>query len=543
MKNSFHPIFFDPRLCRGHRSCLRACPTQAVRIRSGRAKKIADLCIDCGECIKVCERHAVRSVTHSMRRLSRFDCAVAVPSVALYTQLDAPPSVVHRALTRCGFSAVASISSACDEASVAIGLYVTEHRDRYPLLASDCPTVVRLVQARYPSLVDRLLPLLPPRELAGRAAREQLMASTGLAPHRIGVIYITPCPSKMVSILEHPGMRHSHLDAAVSIAELFPAMLSAARRPEGEEGPSDEPETAGGLRWAWVGGRSDWLSEENSLSVAGLGNVIRILDDLEKGRLTDYALISPAACIEGCVSGPLTVEDPYVARARAIHLTRTLADVPPDRTAIEARYRAGDYLNELPLEQRPPRLVPNGMDKAIARMRERELLFADLPGIDCGACGAPSCAAFADDVASGAADRLDCIFLRGDGARSGVECLKEERLMTVSEAVRRLEGRLVTGHERASETVHGGYASDLLSDVMANAQAGDLWVTLQRHANIVAVASVRELAGVVLVAGREPEEPALLRAREEGVPIIVTPLRAFEAIGRLHGAGLHGREG
>jgi len=113
--------------------------------------------------------------------------------------------------------------------------------------------------------------------------------------------------------------------------------------------------------------------------------------------------------------------------------------------------------------------------------------------------------------------------------------------MNVGEIAVRLEGHLVTGLSRKDESVRGGYASDLLSDVMANGHEGDLWVTMQRHANIVAVASVRELAGIVLVGGREPEPAALTRAQEEGVPIIVTPLPAFEVIGRLYRAGLTGR--
>ncbi len=113
--------------------------------------------------------------------------------------------------------------------------------------------------------------------------------------------------------------------------------------------------------------------------------------------------------------------------------------------------------------------------------------------------------------------------------------------MTINEIVTRLDGRLVAGQRRAGEAIRGGYASDLLSDVMAHAHEGDLWVTLQRHANIVAVASVRDLAGIVLVGGREPEPAAMTRAEEEGVAIIVTPLPTFEVIGRLHEAGVRGR--
>lgn len=88
--------------------------------------------------------------------------------------------------------------------------------------------------------------------------------------------------------------------------------------------------------------------------------------------------------------------------------------------------------------------------------------------------------------------------------------------------------------------VCGGYASDLISDVIANAREGDLWVTLQTHQNTIAVASMKDLAGVVLVNGRQPEEDTLRKAKEENVPLLVCSLPAFELIGRLHQLGLSG---
>lgn len=91
--------------------------------------------------------------------------------------------------------------------------------------------------------------------------------------------------------------------------------------------------------------------------------------------------------------------------------------------------------------------------------------------------------------------------------------------------------------------VRGGYASDLLSDVIGNGREGDLWVTLQIHVNIVAVASMKDLAGIVLVGGRQPDEDTIDRSNAEGIPVLVSRLPAFELIGRLYGLGLRGAEG
>jgi len=92
--------------------------------------------------------------------------------------------------------------------------------------------------------------------------------------------------------------------------------------------------------------------------------------------------------------------------------------------------------------------------------------------------------------------------------------------------------------EKLDVDVAGGYVSDMLSDVMGNAPEGALWITLQKHQNIVAVAVMKSLAAVVLVKGRQPDEDTLSRAKEEDVVLLKTPLSAFEVVGKLYALGL-----
>ena len=112
--------------------------------------------------------------------------------------------------------------------------------------------------------------------------------------------------------------------------------------------------------------------------------------------------------------------------------------------------------------------------------------------------------------------------------------------MNLSEIAQKLQLEVKAGDELAATEVGAGYASDLISDVIANAREGDLWVTLQTHPNTIAVASMKALAAVVLVNGRQPEEETLLKARQEGVALLVSALPAFELIGRLYNLGLSG---
>lgn len=97
-----------------------------------------------------------------------------------------------------------------------------------------------------------------------------------------------------------------------------------------------------------------------------------------------------------------------------------------------------------------------------------------------------------------------------------------------------------TGADQLDTEVTGGYAGDLISAVMANAKQGNVWVTWHAHPNIVAAALVTKLSAIVLICGRQPEEETIRKAEEEGLPILLSKLPAFELIGRLHAMGIPG---
>jgi ferredoxin len=376
---------------------------------------LEDRCIDCGECIRVCTRRAILPLTGSLADLSKFDVTIAIPSPALYAQFDTElsPGVVLEALNQCGFEDVANLSPSCAAVTAVIEMYLAEYRGQYPLISSFCPTVVRLIQVKYPDLVEQLLPILAPREVAAREAKLRKAEETGLPLDRIGAVYITPCPAKMVSIVDHPGMEKSCLDSAVSISDLFPVLATAIPRVQHAGGAARKTETASGLSWAFLRGLPSSLPAEDTMSVAGLPNVMRILDDIEKGKLRRYTFIECHACPEGCVGGALTVQNPYVARARVIRLTQSLGDDPViDREEVLQRYQAGDYLMKLRIEARPLIPLDKEISRAITKMKESERIGSNLLGIDCGACGAPSCKAFAEDVVRGKAEEGQCVFVR-----------------------------------------------------------------------------------------------------------------------------------
>ncbi|HMK75704.1 MAG TPA: DRTGG domain-containing protein [Thermodesulfobacteriota bacterium] len=112
--------------------------------------------------------------------------------------------------------------------------------------------------------------------------------------------------------------------------------------------------------------------------------------------------------------------------------------------------------------------------------------------------------------------------------------------MTVFDIAKSLGLKTKAAKGHLDEEVTGGYASDLLSDVIAHSRKGSIWVTIQTHPNIVAVASMKELAGIILAGGREPDADTLKKAEEEEIPILVSPLFTYEVVGKLYQMGISG---
>jgi predicted transcriptional regulator len=112
--------------------------------------------------------------------------------------------------------------------------------------------------------------------------------------------------------------------------------------------------------------------------------------------------------------------------------------------------------------------------------------------------------------------------------------------MKVEDLVRSLAMEVKAGNDQLHQEVTGGYAGDLLSDVIAHSVRGNVWVTIQTHPNIIAVASMKELSAIILAGGREPDPETLQKAGEEGIPLLISLLPAFELIGNLYQAGVTG---
>jgi hypothetical protein len=140
--------------------------------------------------------------------------------------------------------------------------------------------------------------------------------------------------------------------------------------------------------------------------------VMKIFDDIENSRLRNIDFVEALTCMLGCINGPFTVENPYIARANSIRQrTKYESGVELDDDDIDRKLEEGYFSLGNPVLPRPTKYFDTDLETSIKRMRERERIYHKLRQINCGCCGAPTCMAFAEDLVRGEAQLTDCIYL------------------------------------------------------------------------------------------------------------------------------------
>ena len=405
-----HSVCLDVTKCNGCTTCLKHCPTEAIRIRDKHAVINADRCIDCGQCIRVCPNQAKKANYKKLEAIDGYKWKIALPAPSLYGQFEDLGDVdyVLQGLLDIGFDDVFEVSAAAELVSAYTRRYLRRDGIKKPVISSACPAVMRLIALRFPTLYDNIMPMLPPMEIAAKLARERAKtAHPELSDEDIGVCFISPCPAKVSYVAQGFGSYKSGVDVVVSMQDVYFALINVMKK---EKTPTPVSHSGMiGISWATSGGESSAVFNDSYLAADGIHNIIDVLDEIETGKLPQLEFIELNACEGGCVGGVLTIENPYIARARLQSLRRYL---PVSQNFLdddgENTVPDGFLFADKPVCKPITRLA-DSMVESMRRMSEMRRLSAELPGLDCGSCGAPTCRALAEDIVRGEATEEACV--------------------------------------------------------------------------------------------------------------------------------------
>ncbi len=407
----YHSVALNAEKCRGCTNCIKRCPTEAIRVRNGKAHIRAERCIDCGECIKICPHHAKRAIHRHFEDLEGlYEYLVALPAPSLYGQFNNLHNIdfVLNGLLHFGFDDVFEVTRGADMITQYTKILLAEGKLKKPVISSACPAVVRLIRARFPELCQHVLPVAAPYIVAAKLARKAAIAKTGLPAEKIGIILIAPCPAKITDVRMPVGVKTSGIDAVLAIDDIYKGLLNEMNKLEEKDLQPLSQATATGTSWCISGGEARALKQDKYLICNGVENVIEALEETEDGKLDDLDFIELKACTEGCVGGVLTAESPFVTQSRVYRLLKNLPpanDIPEEALPLDIL----DWTEAL--EYAPIFQLDGDLTTAVQKMRRLEEIVKTLPGLDCGSCGAPNCRALAEDIVRGESSEHACFFI------------------------------------------------------------------------------------------------------------------------------------
>ena len=404
-----HSVSLDVSRCTGCTMCLKRCPTEAIRIKDGHAVINPDRCIDCGVCIRYCPNNAKKATYSKLDTVMKYKWKVALPAPTLYGQFEELEDIdyVLQGLLDIGFDDVVEVSQAAELVSAYSRLYLKNESVIKPVISSACPVVLRLISLRYPMLKEHIMQMLPPMEIAARMARDKAKREhPEFKDEDICICFISPCPAKVSYVRNGFGDYKSEVDEVLSISDIYFNLINVMRR-----GRTPDPISRSGMigiGWATSGGECSAIFNDKYLAADGIENVNRVLDQLENGNISTLEFIELNACPGGCVGGVMALENPFVAKARLQTLRRYLPVSQNYLSDDEKEYIPEHYFFENMPTYRPIQRLSENFAESLRMMSDIQKLRDVLPGIDCGACGAPTCRAFAEDVIRGNVHRNGC---------------------------------------------------------------------------------------------------------------------------------------
>ncbi len=435
----YHALKIISDVCTGCTHCMNVCPTAAIRIKQGKATLNENACTDCGMCLKSCPQQAIIVEQDDFNQIFKFSYRIILLPTVLIGQFadDITEEQIFSELHNLGFNYVMEVDKATGLLMEETQNYMREHTHLRPFISSFCPAVVRLIQVRFPSLINHIVRLKQAMDIAAIYARKKFI-DKGIPAEEIGIFYVTQCAAKIAAIKCPVGEENSPVDGVINMDFIYNKILLSVNQHKNqpqEKVPEQYHLTPQSIQWTLSGGEA-MNYPGRCLAIDEIHNVIDILEKVENDELADIDFLELRACDHSCAGGALTINNRFLTIERL--QKRMESYIQNNYISINKMPQYKDFL--IPQMQLSGEIPPRSIEKldedlsvAFKKMEKITRIMKVLPRIDCGACGTPSCYALAQDVVQGKAKLNQCIFMQKVLTREGL--LTPEESMELSAQV------------------------------------------------------------------------------------------------------------
>jgi iron only hydrogenase large subunit-like protein len=409
-----HAIQIDEAKCVGCIHCMRVCPTEAIRIREGKAMIIQERCIDCGQCMRACPAKAFYIKQNDLKMLQDFKYRIALFPAVMIGQFPDKISEeqIYQAMISMGFTHLMEVEQPIKLLIDLTREYLQEDQVTKPCISAFCPAVVRLIQIKYPSLVDNILPVKAPHDLAAHFILQTLL-SQGVKKEEIGIFYITPCAAKIAAVNSPVGEQPSMVNGVISMSDFYNKVRQSIPKEEiGDTSRQRQHLTREGILWSTSRGESSRFGNR-AIAIDGIHSVVKFLDRLENDEVKGFDFLEMRACDQSCAGGILLTGNRFTTTERLEQRSKKYPTYLENQLVSNLNNK--ELTDKLLIDEIKPHNVfrlDDDIGKAMEKMNKAQRIICFLPGIDCGACGAPNCQALAEDMVQGKAKMSDCVFLQ-----------------------------------------------------------------------------------------------------------------------------------
>ncbi len=411
-----HALRVVENQCIGCTHCMKVCPTGAIRVIDGLARIDDNRCVDCGMCLRSCPLKAIIVEQDDFSRIFKYKHRVALIPAVLIGQFpeEAPTPLITSILYELGFNKVVEVETGVSLLKQAMEEYMSQKTHPHPLISSFCPAIVRLIQVRFPALVEHIMLLKPPLDITALAIRQELYKS-GALDDEIGIFYVTPCAAKIAAIKSPVGDKESPVTGVINMDTMYNKIYRVIKA--GKEDhcvvPENQPLEKMAIRWTLTHGEANNF-EGRCLAIDEIHNVINFLEKIENEDITNIDFLELRACDQSCAGGVLVQGNRFLVRERLKNRARNEARKNNTGMAPLIADNQEYLMKHIGLEELQARPLIHLTGEPADALRKMDLArraLKCLPHLDCGACGTPSCEFLANDIAMGKASIKQCFYI------------------------------------------------------------------------------------------------------------------------------------